>query len=77
MFSNSEIKFVFKGLQWVNERRNVNQAYRKMQIFMANILKFLKYFLLIIYGVIYLTFVKTNEFQLLKINSYISECYNY
>lgn len=32
--------------------RNVNQAYRKMQIFMANILKFLKYFL-IIYGVIY------------------------
>lgn len=33
--------------------KNVNQAYRKMQIFTANILKFLKYFLLlIIYGVI-------------------------
>lgn len=28
-------------------------GYRKMQIFMANILKFLKYFPLIIYGVIY------------------------
>lgn len=46
------IKVCFKTLTKRNDE-DARMSYRKMQIFIANILKFLKYFPLIIYGVIY------------------------